>query len=143
MSNARRSVTAAGLFAVALSTPSMLPETARAAEPYVLAVEDASAKVGQSGVMVARLRIGEGYRLLSAYNNRLTRLSSFDEGVDFEGEVVRPRLEGGDLVFDIGFVPTKPGAHPINGVFRIGYVENGETMKMVSVPLMAKIVGTE
>ena len=112
-------------------------------EVFALEVQDASAKVGEKGAVTARVRVQEGYRLLEAYDNRLTRLSAQDDSVTFEGRVLKPSARpDGDLLFTIPVVPTKPGRHPINGVFRIGYIE-ADTMKMVSVPLMASVTGTE
>jgi hypothetical protein len=130
--------------ALVLATLGLAGQPGAAADPapYTLEVQDASAKVGEPGVLKATLRFNEGYRLLAHYNNRLSRLSSFDEGVSFDQEVVKPSTDGEALVFNVAVTPTKPGSHPINGVFRIGYVEGGDTMRMVSVPLMAKVVGT-
>jgi hypothetical protein len=111
--------------------------------PYVVDVTDVTAKVGEHKVMLATVRLRDGYRLLEAYNNRVMQLSSLDDGVAFERKVVNASVRDGALVFALGLQPTKPGKHPINGVFRFGYIENGDTMKMVSVPLIANVTGIE
>jgi hypothetical protein len=141
-SRVRRSGIALALGA-SLGIAAAEPVRAEASRVYVLDVEDASAKVGQPGVLTARLRLQEPYRLLEHYNNRLGRFSAYDDGVTFPHEVVRPEDDGGALVFKVPVTPTKPGSHPINGVFRIGYIENGDTMRMISVPLIARVVGTD
>jgi hypothetical protein len=57
--------------------------------------------------------------------------------------VVRATVEDGALVFAVGVRPTKPGKHPINGIFRVGYIEGTSEMAMVSLRLIANITGTE
>jgi hypothetical protein len=109
---------------------------------YVVEVSDVTAKVGEHAVMLATLRLRDGYGILQAYNNRVGQLSSFDDGVAFERKVVTGAVQNGTLVFAVGLQPTKPGKHPINGVFRVGYIENGDTMSMISIPLIANVIGT-
>jgi len=130
---------AAVLGTLPLSLP---PKAAEITQVFDLRVEDATAKVGERGALMARLRVQPGYRLLEAYDNRLTRLSTEDESVNFDPGVLHPFFSDGDLVFTINVVPTKPGRHPINGVFRVGYIED-DIMRMVSVPLMASVTGLE
>lgn len=113
------------------------------ASAYTVEVSDVSAKVGETTVLVATLRPKDGFKILHAYNNRVGQLSSWDDGVAFEKKVVPAQDENGALVFEIRVRPVTSGTHPINGVFRVGYVEMGSGMSMVSVPLMAKITGTD
>jgi hypothetical protein len=113
------------------------------ASAYTVEVSDVSAKVGETTVLLATLRPKDGFKILHAYNNRVGQLSSWDDGVAFEKKVVPAQDEDGALVFEIRVKPVTSGTHPINGVFRVGYVEVGTGMSMVSVPLMAKITGTE
>jgi hypothetical protein len=119
--------------------------TAIAEEPtaYVVEVSDVTAKVGDHAVLLATLKIRDGYRILSAYNNRVIRLSSYDDGVAFERDMVPAKVEDGALVFAVGLQPTKPGKHPINGLLRVGYIQGTDEMAMVSVPLIANVTGTE
>jgi hypothetical protein len=116
-----------------------------AGEPaaYVLEVSDVSAKVGEPAVMRATLRVRDGYRILKAYNNRVIELSSFDDGVAFERSMVPAAVQEGALVFAIALRSTKPGKHPINGIFRVGYIQGSDEMAMVSVRLIANVIGTE
>jgi hypothetical protein len=129
-----------GLFASALLVQATL--AAEGDYPLDLRVENASAKVGEPTTVIATIIVEDGYKAMSSYRNRIIELSSFDEGVDFDKPVVVGTLENGELVFNVGVTPTKPGEHPINGVFRVGY-HNGEQAKMVSIPLMATVTGTE
>jgi hypothetical protein len=110
--------------------------------PYKVEVSDITAKVGEHAVLHATVRLRDGYRLLEAYNNRVMQLSSWDDGVAFEHKAVDASIRDGALDFAIGLRPTKPGKHPINGVLRFGYI-NGDTMMMISVPLIANVTGTK
>ena len=113
------------------------------ARPYTVNLENVSGKVGQKTALVAELTLPDGYKVLDAYRNRLIELSSYDDGVTFEQPVVIGTLKNGGLEFVVGVTPTKPGPHPINGVFRVGYYNDGGRMDMVSLPLIATVTGTE
>ena len=106
-------------------------------------VTDVSARVGEPAVLHATLRIRDGYRVLEGYNNRVIELSSFDDGVAFERRVVRGTIQEGRLDFAIGVRATKPGRHPINGYFRVGYIHGTDELAMVSLRLIANVNGTE
>jgi hypothetical protein len=110
---------------------------------YDVEVPDVSAKVGEPAVLHATLRIRDGYRVLQGYNNRVIELSSFDDGVAFERRVVRGTIQEGGLDFAIGVRATKPGRHPINGYFRVGYIHGTDELAMVSLRLIANVNGTE
>jgi hypothetical protein len=110
---------------------------------YDVQVSDVSAKVGEPAVMRATLRIRDGYRILKHYNNRVIALSSFDDGVAFESRMVPATLEEDTLVFEVPVHATKPGTHPINGVFRVGFIQGTDNMYMVSLRLIANVTGTE
>ena len=110
---------------------------------YVVEVSDVTAKLGEPAVMRATLRIRDGYRILKAYNSRVIELSSLDDGVDFERRMVPAIVQERALVFAIGLKVTKPGKHPINGIFRVGYIQGADEMAMVSVRLIANVTGTE
>ena len=110
---------------------------------YIVEVSDVTAKVGDHAVLLATLRARDGYRVLEPYNNRVIALSSFDDGVDFELKVVPGEVKEGALVFAVGLRATKPGKHPINGLFRVGYTHGTDDLSMVSLPLIANVIGTE
>jgi hypothetical protein len=139
----------AGLWATALtaSIPNhVLAEDSvpyDAIPPYVVEVNDVTAKVGEHVVMLATLKLKDGYRVLEAYNNRVGQFSSFDDGVRFEQKVVGATVQERTLIFPVALQATKPGKHPINGVIRVGYIKGPDTMWMVSVPLIANVTGTE
>ena len=129
--------------ATALATRICGPAVAEEPAAYSVEVSDITAKVGEPAVMRATLRIRDGYRILNAYNNRVIELSSFDDGVAFERRMVPATVQEGALVFGIGLRATKPGKHPINGIFRVGYIYGTDEMAMVSVRLIANVIGTE
>ena len=116
---------------------------AEEASPYSVEVRDVAAKVGDHAVMRATLRIRDGYQILAGYNNRVIELSSLDDGVAFDRKMVPAQVEDGALVFEVGLRPTKPGKHPVNGVFRVGYIHKPDDLSMVSLRLIADVTGTE
>jgi hypothetical protein len=111
--------------------------------PFVVNLENVSGKVGEKTALVARLTLRDGFKVLDAYRNRVIELSSYDDGVSFERKVVLGEVKNGGLEFVVGLTPTKPGAHPINGLFRVGYHDDAGRMDMVSLPLIATVTGTE
>lgn len=113
------------------------------ARPYMINLENVSSKVGQKTALVARLTLPDGYYVLDGYRNRVVELSSYDDGVTFERPVVIGTVKNNGLDFVVGVTPTKPGAHAINGVFRVGYFNDGGRMDMVSLPLIATVTGTQ
>jgi hypothetical protein len=118
---------------------------AEESEAYAVEITDVTAKVGEPAVMHATLKVRDGYRILKSYNNRVISLSSYDDGVAFERKVVPASVEEGALVFAVNLRATKPGKHPINGIFRVGYIHGTDEieMSMVSVRLIANVIGTE
>lgn len=137
-----RSALSAALLAGLALAPAA-PASAGQTYAYTVEVSDVTAHVGQKAVMHITLRPCGGCRILEAYANRLSRFSSLDGKVDFDRPIVEPTVEGDTLVFIVVVTPTAPGRHPINGVFRVGYIDGPSTMNMVSVPLIAAVVGTE
>lgn len=129
--------------AILLAFPGTKAVRADESPAYVVEVTDVSAKVGEPAVLHATLRIRDGYRVLQSYNNRVMELSSNDDGVAFEHRVVRGTVQDDGLDFAIGVRPTKPGKHPINGYFRVGYIHSPDEMAMVSLRLIANVNGTE
>ena len=110
---------------------------------YAIEVSDVTAKVGERAVMQAKLRVRDGYRILQSYNNRVIKLSAEDDGVAFEQEMVRASVEEGVLIFAVPLRATKPGKHPVNGIFRVGYIHDSDEMAMVSLRLIASVTGTQ
>jgi hypothetical protein len=52
-------------------------------------------------------------------------------------------IQEGGLDFAIGVRATKPGRHPINGYFRVGYIHGTDKFAMISLRLNANVNGTE
>ncbi len=132
-----------GAALIAVGSTGSWAEDSGFARPYVVNLENVSGKVGQKTALVARLTLPEGYGILDTYRNRVGQLSSYDDGVAFEQQVVIGTVKNNALEFVVGLTPTKPGPHPINGVFRVGYFNNDGRMDMVSLPLIATVTGTE
>ncbi len=145
MSHARTAAIAAFclLAPIALLASADVRAVAEELSAYVVEVSDVTAKVGDPAVMHATLRVRDGYRILKHYNNRVIELSSFDDGVVFERRMVPATLDEDALVFEVPLRATKPGTHPINGVFRVGYIHGTDEMAMVSMRLIANVTGTE
>jgi hypothetical protein len=129
--------------AVGLAFLTTGPGRGEEASAYAIEVSDITAKVGERAVMQAKLRIRDGYRILQSYNNRVIKLSAEDDGVAFDQEMVRAKIEEDALVFALPLRATKPGKHVINGVFRVGYIHDSDEMAMVSLRLIASVTGTE
>lgn len=116
--------------------------------PIVVSVTDARGPVGKPTELVAKLSIHAGHRFIEPppRGNRVIELSSADQGVQFARRVFRGRIEGDSVLFRLEVTPTKPGPHPINGVFRVSYVtDTGDSyhLRHVSLPLIATVTGTE
>ena len=131
------------VLALGLAFMTTSPGRGEESPAYVIEVSDVSAKVGERAVMQAKLRFRDGYRILQSYNNRVIKLSAEDDGVAFEQEMVRAKIEEGALVFAVPLRATKPGKHPVNGVFRVGYIHDSDEMAMVSLRLIASVTGTQ
>ena len=131
------------LILVALEASASVRANAEEPSAYVVEASDVTARVGDPAVLRATLRVRVGYRILKGYNNRLIQLSSFDDGVIFERRMVPATLDEGALVFAVPIRATKPGKHPINGVFRVGYIHGTDEIAMVSVPLISNVTGTQ
>ena len=131
---------AAGLIGIAAAGSSF----ADSRVPFALEVENATAKVGQPTAVRATIVPPEGMKLTSVYRHRVIDLSAFeDRGVEFDDEVVIGEVQDdGRLVFEIGVTATEPGAHPINGLMRVSFI-NGDKSESKSIPLIATVTGTD
>jgi len=131
------------MIAAGLALVTTNPGRGEESPAYAIEVSDVTAKVGERAVMQAKLHVRDGYRILQSYNNRVIKLSAEDDGVAFEQEMVRASIEEGVLVFAVPLRATKPGKHPVNGVFRVGYIHDSDEMAMVSLRLIASVTGTQ
>ena len=132
----------AGLIAIGFACAADRAGVAEESAAYTVELSDVSAKVGEHAIMHATLRIRDGYRILHSYKNRVMKLSAEDDSVAFDQETVPAVVEEDALKFDVGLRVTKPGKHPINGIFRVGYLHTDE-IAMVSLRLIANVTGTE
>ena len=120
------------------------PSIADLRVPFALEIENATAKVGEPAVVRATVIPPDGMKLTSVYRHRIIDLTVLDDrGVKFDDEVVIGKVEDdGRLVFEVGVTPTEPGPHAINGVMRVSFV-NGNKSESKSIPLIARVTGTE
>ena len=134
----RSMLAVAALIGLAAAGPSL----ADSRVPFALEVENATAKVGEPTAVRAIIVPPEGTKLTSVYRHRVIDLSAFeDRGVKFDDEVVIGTVEDdGRLVFEIGVIPTEPGAHPINGVMRVSFIDCNKS-ESKTIPLMATVTG--
>ena len=132
-----------GLAALIVISPGH-PSLADSRVPYTVEIENATAKVGEPTVVRAIVIPPDGIKLTSVYRHRLIDLTVFeDHGVKFDDEVVIGKVEDdGRLVFEVGVTPTEPGPHAINGVMRVSFI-NGNKSESKSIPLIARVTGTE
>ena len=132
-----------GLAALIVISPGH-PSLADSRVPYTVEIENATAKVGEPTVVRAIVIPPDGIKLTSVYRHRLIDLTVFeDHGVKFDDEVVIGKVEpDGHLVFEVGVTPTEPGPHAINGVMRVSFI-NGNKSESKSIPLIARVTGTE
>jgi hypothetical protein len=138
-----RTFAVTGLMAIGLAFATGRAGIAEEPAAYAIEVSDVAAKVGEHAVMHATLRVRDGYRILQSYKNRVIKLSAQDDGVAFDQEVVTATIEEGALAFAVGLRVTKPGKHPINGLFRVGYIHGTDEIAMASLRLIANVTGTE
>jgi len=135
---------------LSLATLALVATSASAEEgpPIRIEVNAAEGPVGEPTEVLAKLTIAEGFRFIepAPRGNRVIELSSADGGVAFARRVFRGRLDGDSVLFRLEVTPTKPGVHPINGVFRVSYVtETADSyhLRHVSLPLVTTVTGTE
>ena len=100
---------------------------------FTLCVDVASPRLGPKG----------GQSLFDGANASDTTKNAMQFCIAFEQEMVRASIEEGVLVFAVPLRATKPGKHPVNGVFRVGYIHDSDEMAMVSLRLIASVTGTQ
>jgi hypothetical protein len=108
---------------------------------YAIEVHDLALPVGTHGLLEVTLRPEPGHRVLKHYRHMLRRLSALDDAVRFDQDEVAGEASDEAVVFRIGVTPLTLGPHPINGVMRVGYIAGDDDLSMVSLPLMARIIG--
>ena len=114
---------------------------ADAQSSFVISVQNASARVGEKAVIVAKISMGDGFRLTDSYRHRIIKLAASD-GVEFEREVVRGSVQDGSIVFTVGVTPKSAGTHTVHGVFRFSY-HNGGELDIRAAPFEATVTATE
>lgn len=134
------------IVAVALASSGAAASAAETADAVTITVENVSAKLGEKATIVARITPRAGYQIAESYRNRVTTLSAADDGVEFEGNVVRGAMQDGSLVFKIRVTARQPGPHAVNGVLRFGFVNSLDGDHHLDIkwePLIATVTGTQ
>jgi hypothetical protein len=119
---------------------------AETSDAVTITVQNASARIGEKATVVATITPRAGYQIADTYRNRITTLSAADDGIEFTEQVVRGSMQNGGLVFRVGVVPRKAGAHAINGVVRFAFVnslDGDRHLDIKWVPLMATVTGRD
>ena len=76
--------------------------------PVAIDIQNAWARVGEKAVIVAKIRIGDGFAVTDSYGHRLSRLSASD-GVELERGVVRGSVQDRSIVFAVVVTPKRVG----------------------------------
>lgn len=145
MESARRALMR---LAAATAIVASLGGWARAAETEEavdIRVENASAKVGESAYVIARIVPRAGFEIAGNYRNRLAQFSANEDSVQFESKAVRGVVQDGALLFKVPVVPKKPGPNAINGVMRFAFVSESDghrTLDIKTAPLIATVTGS-
>ena len=98
------------VLAVGLAFLTTGPGRGEEAPAYAIEVIDVTAKVALS-----ETAIRDGYRILQSYNNRVIKLSAEDDGVAFEQEMVRAKIEEDALVFAVPLRAPSRASMPSTG----------------------------
>ena len=114
---------------------------ADAQSSFVISVQNASTRVGEKAVILARISMGEGFRITDSYRHRIINLSGSD-GVELERAVVPGSVRDGSIVFTVRVTPKSVGTHTVHGVFRFSYHAAGE-LDIRAAPFEAVVTATE
>jgi hypothetical protein len=114
---------------------------AGAESSFVISVQNASARVGEKAVIVAKISMGEGFTITDSYRHRIIQLSASD-GVELERNVVPGSVQDSGIVFTVRATPKSAGTHTVHGVFRFSY-HNGGEIDIRAAPFEATVTATE
>jgi hypothetical protein len=114
---------------------------ADAQSSFVITVQNASARVGEKAVIVAKISMEDGFKVTDSYRHRIIKLSASD-GVKVERAIVPGSVQDGSIVFTVGVTPKSAGTHAVHGVFRFSYHHGGELDIRVA-PFEATVTATE
>jgi len=114
---------------------------ADAQSSFVISVQNASARVGEKAVIVARISMADGFRVTDSYRHRIISLTGSD-GVELERGIVPGSVQDGSIVFAVPVTPKSAGTHTVHGVFRFSYHGGGE-LDIRSAPFEATVTATE
>jgi hypothetical protein len=113
--------------------------TATAADrPFVFTVDNPTAKLGSTAVIVATIAARDGFRITESYRHRIQGLAALDDGVDVARKVVRGTVQDGRVVFRVEVVPKRVGVHQVVGVFRFS-INNGQQLDIKAAPFESTV----
>jgi len=110
--------------------------------PVVIDIQNASARVGERAVIVATIRIGDGFKITDSYGHRLGGLAAASDGVALEQRLVRGSIRNDTIVFTVPVTPTRPGTHTVSGIFRFSY-HDGHELDIRAARFEATVTGTD
>jgi hypothetical protein len=108
---------------------------------FVISVQNASARVGEKAVIVARISMADGFKVTDSYRHRIISLTGSD-GVKLERGIVPGSVHDGSIVFAVPVTPKSAGTHTVHGVFRFSYHGTGELDIRVA-PFEATVTATD
>jgi len=114
---------------------------ADAQSSFVISVQNASARVGEKAVIVARISMADGFRVTDSYRHRIISLTGSD-GVELERGIVPGSVQDGSIVFAVPVTLKSAGTHTVHGVFRFSYHGTGELDIRVA-PFEATVTATD
>ncbi len=114
---------------------------ADAQSSFVISVQNASARVGEKAVIVARISMADGFKVTDSYRHRIIKLTGSD-GVELERETIPGSVKDDSIVFAVPVMPKSAGTHTVHGVFRFSYHGTGELDIRVA-PFEATVTATD
>jgi hypothetical protein len=115
---------------------------ADAESSFVISVQNATARVGEKAVIVAKISMGDGFRITDSYRHRIIKLSG-PAAVELVRAVVPGAVQDDrSIVFTVRVTPKSAGTHTVHGVFRFSYHDAGE-LDIRAAPFEATVTATE
>jgi hypothetical protein len=127
--------------ALAVALVALAAICADAQTSFVISVENASARVGEKAVIVARISMADGFKVTDSYRHRIISLTGSD-GLKLERGIVPGSVQDGSIVFAVPVTPKSAGTHTVHGVFRFSYHGTGELDIRVA-PFEATVTATD
>lgn len=113
---------------------------AAADKPFSVSVEDAKAKVGETGKIVVTVKAAEGWRINYRYAHRLDNLAAAGGADVAQKSVGASKVSGTSISFIVSVKATEAGVHKVTGDILFG-IGKGDKKLTEKVPLQATLTG--